>query len=205
MKKSIEDIVNVLKAFGGKATLKEIYSKLDYPESSIRRDLQEHSSDTETYKHNPYKEDLFFSVHGLRSGIWGLRNYFTDTQSDTIELQLGSESPKRKLITTKRIIRDTILAKEVKKIAKYECQLCGLRIELPNRKYYIEAHHIKPLGDPYKGPDIQSNILILCPNCHVKCDYKLIILSIDQIKNNKQQISKEYIDFHNNLYELSIE
>jgi len=205
MKKSIKDIVDVLKAFGGKATLKEIYSKLDYPESSIRRDLQEHSSDTETYKRNPDREDLFFSVNGLRSGIWGLRNHFIDTQIDTSEPQLGSESPKRKLITTNRIIRDTVLAKEVKEIAKYECQLCGLKIELPNGKYYIEAHHIKPLGNPYKGPDIQSNILILCPNCHVKCDYKLITLSIDQIKNNKQQISKEYIDFHNHLYELSVE
>ncbi len=78
--------------------------------------------------------------------------------------------------------------------------MCETRIHLPNGLNYCEAHHIKPLGFPYNGPDKKENILVVCPNCHVKCDFKLIPLDILAIKNNKQNVGKEYIDFHNKIY-----
>jgi putative restriction endonuclease len=35
---------------------------------------------------------------------------------------------------------------------------------------YAEGAHIKPLGRPHDGPDIEANVLCLCPNHHVMFD-----------------------------------
>lgn len=110
--------------------------------------------------------------------------------------------PDREDITTSRIIRDTGLSNRVKKLNKYECQICGLVINMPEGKKYAEAHHIKPLGQPHSGPDCIENMICVCPNHHAMLDYGAIILSFDEI-NFKQghSISKEFINYHNeNIY-----
>ncbi len=60
--------------------------------------------------------------------------------------------------------------------------------------FYAEAHHVKPLGRPYNGPDTKDNIICVCPTCHVLSDYKVIRLEQSQIPN----VSSTYIDYHNN-------
>ena len=57
---------------------------------------------------------------------------------------------------------------------------------------------IQPLGGNHKGPDVKKNILVVCPNCHIKCDYGLIPLDLNSIQDNIQGISQRYIDYHNN-------
>lgn len=127
------------------------------------------------------------------------------------ENELGTKDPKRKMCLSERVIRCSTLANKIKRKVDYRCQLCGIRIQKDTNKFYIEAHHIKPLGEPYNGPDIAKNILIVCPNCHVKCDCKILKLSLrdevgaETIKNNKQKISQEYVDFHNNKYEVELD
>jgi len=196
-------IVEVLSELNGTASLSQIYERLagDYTESHIRQQIQAHSSDTITYVNYPNAEDLFFSVNGLGNGIWGLRNFIL-VNHDKIN---GNSNPGRKLTTINRIIRDTALSNDIKRLVNYRCQLCDITIKLTNNNYYIEAHHIKPLGKPYNGPDTRDNILIVCPNCHVKCDYKLITLSLPKILNNIQKINQEYINFHNNEYNVLID
>lgn len=202
MKQIVVEIRNAIIELGGVATLNQIYSKCSkYSDSYIRQQIQSHSSDTKT---TPKFEDIFFTVNGLGKGVWGVRNYIVYNAVKEDEQQYDLK-PERRLTTFNRILRDTALAIEIKKLVDFECQLCSLRIELPNKTFYIEAHHIKPLGKPYNGPDIQSNIIIVCPNCHIKCDYKVIDLSLDKIRNNKQGIDNEFIAFHNNEYEVRIE
>ena len=61
------------------------------------------------------------------------------------------------------------IAKRVKEMYNYECQVCGTTIETSAGRY-AEAAHIKSLGKPYNGPDVESNILCLCSNHHVMFD-----------------------------------
>ncbi len=63
---------------------------------------------------------------------------------------------------------------------------------------YAEAHHIKPLGSPHNGPDEKSNIVCVCPNCHVLLDYGAVKLEANKLISNKEhKISAVYIDYHN--------
>ena len=61
--------------------------------------------------------------------------------------------------TIYRILRDTALSREVKIAHNFKCQLCSMTIQLGDGNYYAEAHHVKPLGRPYNGPDTIDNII----------------------------------------------
>jgi predicted restriction endonuclease len=75
----------------------------------------------------------------------------------------------RRTVASSRIVRDTALAAQVKKLHGDRCQVCGL--QLPTRfGTYSEAAHIRGLGRPHNGPDEPSNLLVLCPNHHVQFD-----------------------------------
>jgi predicted restriction endonuclease len=139
---------------------------------------------------------FFYSVEGLGAGIWGLRGYNKSKKAVDIE---EPSSPGRSETTVYRILRDTTLARNLKKLHNNTCQICGHRLELKNGEYYSEAHHIKPLGSPHNGPDIADNIIVLCPNHHVLCDYGAIKLDAITIRNVAgHTISREYINYHNN-------
>ncbi|MFB6199761.1 MAG: HNH endonuclease [Candidatus Nanohaloarchaea archaeon] len=95
----------------------------------------------------------------------------------------------------------------------HTCQICGERREKSEEQGYSEGHHIKPLGGKHEGPDIKSNILILCPNCHADMDYGMIKIDpetkkikhkYDKKRNSKilsisedDSVSKEYLEYHN--------
>lgn len=99
-----------------------------------------------------------------------------------------SRQPKRRNKPTReeclvlRIVRDTGIARTVKHIHKFRCQICGQRIELPDGRFYAEAHHIRPLGKPHDGDDVLENILCVCPNHHAQLDYLAIRLDRKQLR-----------------------
>lgn len=190
----VNDIIEALTNLNGVGKLKDIfieYQKINpnAKEPSMRNAIETNSSDSSAYKG---RHDYFFSVNGIGGGMWGLRNFIIENDNNY--------SQQRVPTIINRIIRDTALAISLKKQSDYSCQICKERIVLRDGSLYAEAHHIKPLGNPYNGPDIKENIIILCPNCHVKCDYKSIPLELENINNNFQGISTEFIDFHNSLY-----
>lgn len=197
----LEDVVSALKKLGGIADYSNIYKEVkkirpqplpDSWQAIIRREIETASSDSGAYGG---KRDLFFSVEGLGGGIWGLREYSNTPKAFDKDLTgLGSEETERSKIETYRILRDTELARKVKLLYNNKCQLCGSVIKLQDRTY-SEAHHIKPLGKPYNGPDKLENIIVVCPNCHVQLDYGAI--KIEKLIETKHTISQEYIDFHN--------
>lgn len=78
--------------------------------------------------------------------------------------------PERIASQINRIIRDTAATKKLKAHYQYRCQVCNLQICPAPGRYYIEVHHIQPLGGSHKGKDDHSNMLVLCPNHHAMFD-----------------------------------
>ncbi|SFP52581.1 MULTISPECIES: HNH endonuclease [Halolamina] len=92
-----------------------------------------------------------------------------------------SDPPARTEYTTTRTIRDTKLSTMAKELYDHRCQLCGDRRERRDGGAYAEAHHVKPLGDPHRGPDTASNLLVLCPNHHADFDYGRVRVDPDSL------------------------
>lgn len=106
----------------------------------------------------------------------------------------------RVLTQINRIIRDTEIARRVKIIHKYRCQLCGYTLDLGNGKLYAEAHHIKPLGNKHKGPDIVENVMCVCPNHHTLLDYGAIPINQTELRLSSGHIfGDKYIQYHNSV------
>jgi hypothetical protein len=127
-----------------------------------------------------------------------------ETQEPPIDLP---EPPPRCEAQISRIIRYTQLARELKSLYGFACQVCGLRIEPAPNSFYIEVHHVRPLGGSHAGLDIQANMLVLCPNHHAMFDYgiprflspqRIEIAGITHDLTIKHELSPESIAYHNN-------
>lgn len=107
--------------------------------------------------------------------------------------------PDREDITVSRIIRDTRAARRVKQLHRFECQICGKYLELPDGSRYAEAHHVRPLGKPHNGPDVSENIMCLCPNHHVEMDYGVLTLDLTRLRQAEgHRLGSDFIAYHNN-------
>jgi len=142
------------------------------------------------------------AVYHVRRGMW----YFADgstfesvrATSESGAPSLGSVEPNRVTVMTSRVERDTALAKWLKEIHDYKCQICGTTIKLPHGKRYAEVHHLRPLGAPHNGPDTLENMIVVCPNHHVMCDYGAIKLSAANLRSCPQHhVGEEFIHYHN--------
>jgi hypothetical protein len=95
----------------------------------------------------------------------------TPSGSECIQLPIDIEEPPPRfsaLIT--RVIRDTLEARLLKRLYDFKCQVCGTRIEPTASVFYVEVHHIRPLGGGHNGLDRRENMLVLCPNHHAMFD-----------------------------------
>lgn len=126
------------------------------------------------------------------------------------------EIPSTVVSTVIRRIRDTSMSRELKKLYNNHCQICGNTIVTGINRNYSEAHHLKPLGNPHYGPDIESNLIVLCPNHHAEFDAKSISLNpdtllIEHIEKNNQfantplkislhTIDVKFISYHHELF-----
>lgn len=114
----------------------------------------------------------------------------------------------RKSSTVNRIVRNPQKAKRVKSWHNHQCQVCGIAIET-SAGLYAEAAHIKPLGKPHNGPDIEENLLCLCPNHHVMFDnggfaindnLELIGINGKLRVVKKHRVNAEFIKYHREHY-----
>ncbi|KNB49282.1 YDG/SRA domain-containing protein [Streptomyces caatingaensis] len=81
------------------------------------------------------------------------------------------EEQVRRVVTSERLLRDSRVVREVKRLYNNTCQICGLRMVVsPGGEAYSEAAHIQALGKPHNGDDVVENVLCLCANCHVRFD-----------------------------------
>ncbi|WP_255453183.1 HNH endonuclease [Cryobacterium sp. TMB3-1-2] len=76
-----------------------------------------------------------------------------------------------------RRIRDSQLARDVKKLYDYQCQVCEHAVPTSSNVFYAEGAHVRPLGRPHFGHDALSNILCLCPNHHTQFDLGGLVLT----------------------------
>lgn len=106
--------------------------------------------------------------------------------------------PERIKQTTYRLVRDTAISREIKRLYEFRCQICGVRLEIEPGVFHAEAHHIQPLGGIHKGPDVRENILCLCPNHHALFDYFAIQLDPATLRLNKHPLGQTFIAYHNN-------
>lgn len=111
---------------------------------------------------------------------------------------------KRKKTLTDKIIRGYQRAKNLKSWHDYQCQICGLAIKT-TAGLYAEAAHIQPLGAPHNGPDVEENLLCLCPNHHVMFDNGAFSIADDlsligipgKLRlANKHKIDLKFIQYH---------
>lgn len=96
-----------------------------------------------------------------------------------------------------RVVRDTVMSRNLKLQYEGQCQVCGGQLPLPNGAYYLEGHHLKPLGRPHNGPDVPENIICVCPNCHVLLDFGMHKIRPRQLAVSRHALGREFIDYHN--------
>ncbi|MEU3985899.1 YDG/SRA domain-containing protein [Streptomyces sp. NPDC026672] len=94
-------------------------------------------------------------------------------------LEHEEKFPTTRTTRIQRIVRDTAAARRIKELYDHECQMCGTRLVGPDGRPYSQGAHIKPLGAPHGGPDVERNILCLCPNCHVMLDMGAVVIEDD--------------------------
>jgi putative restriction endonuclease len=80
--------------------------------------------------------------------------------------------------TVQRIVRNSAVSVRVKEMHAYVCQVCAGVIETAAGRY-AEGAHVRPLGRPHDGPDVESNVLCLCPNDHVRFEFGAIMIEDD--------------------------
>ncbi len=206
-----QSVESALDNLGGVAPLKAIYAEVRRVreangdttpislEEVVRKELEYNSSDSSNWHE---RRDLFFSVHGIGKGIWGLRSSIkaAPAASDLTPLSESDEPTQTIEITINRVIRDTLMARKVKALHHCKCQICGASILLPDGRGYCEAHHIVPLGAPHKGSDLPSNIIVVCPNHHAMLDLGAMDLRCNDITAVEgHAISSRSIEYHNTI------
>ncbi|MBB2900480.1 putative restriction endonuclease [Kineococcus radiotolerans] len=109
-------------------------------------------------------------------------------------LKVGTDGPVPTVTTTvQRLVRNSQVTQAVKELHHHICQFCSVQTLVSNGVGYSEGAHIRALGKPHHGPDILSNVLSLCANCHVRFDKGGLVLTdslaiIDT--NTKQRIGQ---------------
>lgn len=140
---------------------------------------------------------------------------FDLVKTDEVVIPSVRESPpvpSRVPSTIMRIVQDTSVALRIKNKYDYSCQVCGTRLVLPGGTAYAEGAHLRPLGEPHLGHDVDSNTLCLCPNHHVLLDRGAIYIAddlriIDGLTGEavgrlrvRHSIEKDYLAYHRHLF-----
>jgi len=136
----------------------------------------------------------------------------------TVKTTAGNRKKGNKKIVKRTIDECVRLQEVVENVKNWNnnmCQVCGVRIPVKTeREYYSEGAHIKGFQSD-DGPDIEANMLCLCPNHHKMMDYygltlsdDLKIISIDKEIHGKKlrmvqehKISTEFVKFNRKKYE----
>jgi putative restriction endonuclease len=131
-----------------------------------------------------------FWQHLREDGFWVLQ-FRLDAQSPGAE-PATTVAPDVSFATTtiSRRVRDSGVAREVKRIYDYSCQLCDTRITGVESRPYAEGAHVRPMGRPHLGADSLENLLCLCANHHVQLDIGGLLIQNDLtlIGSNSGQI-----------------
>jgi putative restriction endonuclease len=117
-----------------------------------------------------YTVDNYFRERPASDGFIRWRYELRQLPRSAVLILRDEGSPAQRVEqTVQRIVRDTRITREVKRLYAYTCQVCEICLPTPIAPY-AEACHIRPLGAPHDGRDALFNVLCLCPNDHVLFD-----------------------------------
>lgn len=169
---------------------------------------------TEGYRYDGLYRVVDYWAEQGKSGFlvyrYRLRKCYSGGEVESDENESGTAGttpPERRQSTVQRIVRDTALGREIKKLYRDACQFCGTVITLRAGRY-SEAAHVRPLGRPHNGPDSKDNILCVCPNCHVRFDDRSIVVREDMSLigskgklrvHHSHKISRKHLEYHRSL------
>ena len=116
-------------------------------------------------------------------------------------------------VVTRRI-RDSAVAREVKELYDFSCQICGVGLRGFEGRRYAEGAHVRPLGRPHLGADHLENLLCLCPNHHTQLDIGGIWISDDMVAihaasrdpiatliwKKSHRLARENVAYHRSLW-----
>ncbi|WP_163971820.1 HNH endonuclease [Oceanobacillus halotolerans] len=201
----LDEVIDALKELGGHGTLNDIADRIydrgimdfeanPYYKDRIRGTIYNHSSDGTYYKGEKGGEkDIFFSLHGIGKGHWGLRNFEPDGNNvDFTEDDIGFKEGKKQL--KQHIIRER--NQEVVKKAKERfkqkngrlfCEVCKFDFfktygELGED--FIEGHHTVPVSELKEGNKTKiEDIAMVCSNCHRMLHRKRPWLTKEQLSD----------------------
>ncbi|MEU4403643.1 HNH endonuclease [Streptosporangium sp. NPDC023963] len=174
--------------------------------------MKEHQPDSGL---RPWAHEIITAREDIRARIVVrlLSAYFHGVDHDRLLTRIGLDSvsspPSRREAVVERVIRDSLLAEQIKRAHGFHCQICGDRLAL-HRGFYAEGAHIRPLGKPHNGPDEPGNLLCLCPNHHVLFDRGMITVQADLTTTDtasgvslghlrviqNHEISQDHLDYH---------
>jgi putative restriction endonuclease len=114
-----------------------------------------------------------------------------------------------------RIVRDYGAAKSLKRRYGYRCQVsdCGFELEAAPNRFYIEVHHVWPLGADHHGAaslDVEDNMLVLCPNHHTMFDNciprfiesnRIEIVGTSYELRMKHSLNSDSVRYHNQAHD----
>lgn len=177
-----ETVVQALRSLGGQARPAEIAQEIrrlfpgEHPSSllqSVRGRIQECSSDSKFWKR---KRDLFYSVHGIGGGVWGLREIDplnpanNDGFADAAEPFMAHEGAETLKTHLRRERSKALVQKFKEKLEDFRCSICDFDFF---ERYgeigrgFIEAHHLTPVSQLQPGTKTKLEDLIpVCSNCH---------------------------------------
>jgi putative restriction endonuclease len=122
-----------------------------------------------------------------------------------LELDHSIREKRSEYATLLRVVRDSKLSLDIKRLYDFKCQVCGFVIKVKSG-FYAEGAHIKPIGAPHNGDDSLANLLCLCPNHHVMFDKGSFTIADDltligdetgQLRVHQQhKINKDNLSYH---------
>ncbi|MED4284905.1 HNH endonuclease [Priestia megaterium] len=177
--KKLRDIDTLLKEEGGFDTFYEIfqttYISLGWLEIKTRLKLEKLCIE----KHKKRAEERALQKKALKDSIQQTivneeqvidEELSQDSnQQNHNEVPVSKNNKKKVYISIQKLARAVKLAVNLKELYNHQCQVCNVQLCVPNG-YKSEAHHIQPYNDNHKGDDCWSNMLVVCPNCHLQFD-----------------------------------
>lgn len=193
-----ETVAAALRSLGGQARPVEIADEIRrlFPGphtsnllQSVRARIQECSSDSHHWKK---KRDLFYSVHGIGGGVWGLRDMDPlnpinrDGFVDSAETYMATEGAASLRTHLRRERSKSLIQRFKKQLKTFACSVCGFDFA---RTYgevgygFIEAHHKVPIAQLEPGAKTRlEDLAAVCSNCH-RMLHRSGCLSIEDLRS----------------------
>ena len=183
------------------------YKTRDTFDQTIQRIVEIHCSTKKGYNGRPVFESPRRSYYKLSNRQFWLDMWKEETVDEKIlKINFGNQTEDLEIATRSLreiniINRKTNLVQSLKTLYDNTCQLCETQIKIAEGIFYSEVHHIKSLGQPHNGPDTSTNMIVVCPNCHVMLDFNAIEINKEKMRfKEPHKVDDVHIEYHNSKH-----